>query len=133
MSAFVFGDQINTGNSCPGTICKINRLLVRCVKKYLGTDVIQKGMLKIYLNVLRNENTVWRFCRAGSNQPFCKILLFWLPLITKTNTQRAQYWPNNTDIRIRKKERTYLMQETRKSRHTIQLDTLHKWVHMRLV
>ena len=69
MSTIVYGDQINTGNSCPGTICKINRLSVRCVKKYLGTDVIQKGMLKIYLNVLRKENTVWFLCRAGSNPP----------------------------------------------------------------
>ena len=102
---------------------------MRCVIKYLGTDVIQKGMLKIYLNVLRNENTVWRLCRAGSYQPFRKILFFWLPLRETKN----QNWPNNTDIRIRKKDRTYLMLGTYKSRHTIQLDTLHKWVHVRLV
>ena len=98
MSAIVYGDQFHTGNSCPGTICKINRLSVRCVMKYLGTDVIQKGILKIYVNVLRNENTVWRLCRAGSNQPFCKILLF-LADLTETKNQRAQYWPNKTGIR----------------------------------
>ena len=77
---------------------------MRCVIQYLGKDVIQKGMLKIYLNVLRNENTVWRLCRAGSYQPFRKILFFWLPLRETKN----QNWPNNTDIRIRKKDRTYL-------------------------
>ena len=53
--------------------------------------------------------------------------------LTETKNQKANYWPNNTDIRIRKKDRIYLMLETYKCRHTIQLDTLHKWVHVRLV
>ena len=88
--------------------------------------MIQKGMLKIYLNVLRNENTVWRLCRAGS---ILQDLTF-LAALTETKNQN---WPNNTDISIRKKDRTYLMLGTYKSRHTIQLDTLHKWVHVRLL